>query len=49
MIKVIKEITVRTRRKFDETFKREALHNWLASGQSAEVISQEDWTFLMHQ
>ena len=41
MIKPIKETSVKTRRKFDETFKREALNNWLASGKSAEVIAQE--------
>ena len=28
-------------RKFDETFKREAVQNWLSSGKSAEVIAQE--------
>src|ERR1039457_415899 len=32
---------VKTRRKFDETFKREAVQNWLNSGKSAEVIAQE--------
>jgi len=32
---------VKTRRKFDETFKREAVQNWLASGKSAEAIAQE--------
>src|SRR5438105_15585362 len=37
----IKEIPVKTRRKFDETFKREAVQNWLASGKSAGVIAQE--------
>ena len=31
----------KTRRKFDETFKREAVNNWLASHKSAEVIAQE--------
>ena len=41
MIKPIKETSIKTRRKFDETFKREALNNWLASGKSAEVIAQE--------
>ena len=40
-MKPIKENSVKTRRKFDETFKREALQNWLASGKSAEVIAQE--------
>jgi transposase-like protein len=32
---------VKVRRKFDETFKRETLNDWLASGKSAEVIAQE--------
>ena len=32
---------VKPRRKFDETFKREAVQNWLNSGKSAEVIAQE--------
>jgi transposase-like protein len=32
---------VKVRRKFDETFKREAVLNWLQSGKSAEVIAQE--------
>ena len=31
----------RTYRKFDETFKREAVHNWLSSGKSADVIAGE--------
>jgi transposase-like protein len=35
------QTSVTTRRKFDETFKREAVNNWLASGKSAEVIAQE--------
>ena len=29
------------RRKFDETFKREAVQNWLQSGKSAEALAQE--------
>ena len=37
----IKETPVKTRRKFDESFKRAAVQNWLASGKSAEVIAQE--------
>ena len=41
MIQPIKETSVKTRRKFDQTFKREALNNWLASGKSAAVIAQE--------
>ena len=40
-MKPIKETSVKTRRKFDATFKREAVQNWLASGKSAEVIAQE--------
>ena len=40
-MKPIKENSVTTRRKFDETFKREAVQNWLSSGKSAEVIAQE--------
>ena len=35
------QTSVKTRRKFDETFKREAVQNWLTSGKSAEVIAQE--------
>jgi transposase len=37
----MKQTPVQARRKFDETFKREALQNWLHSGKSAEVIAQE--------
>ena len=40
-MKSIKIKTVKTRRKFDETFKREALNNWLTSNKSAEVVAQE--------
>ena len=32
---------VKTRRKFDETFKREAIQNWLKSGKSAEIVAGE--------
>ena len=35
------KVPIQTRRKFDQTFKREAVQNWLASGKSAEVIAQE--------
>jgi transposase-like protein len=35
------QTAVKVRRKFDETFKREAVLNWLQSGKSAEVIAQE--------
>ena len=31
----------RSYRQFDETFKRQALQNWLASGKSADVIAGE--------
>ena len=40
-MKPIKENPVKTRRKFDETFKREAVQNWLSSGKSAGVVAQE--------
>ena len=33
--------TIKDRRKFDRTFKREAVQNCLSSGKSAEVIAQE--------
>ena len=41
MIKSIKESSVKSRRKFDATFKREAVQNWLDSGKSAEVVGDE--------
>lgn len=37
----MKQTSVRERRKFDETFKREAVQNWLASGKSATVVGEE--------
>jgi transposase-like protein len=40
-MKPVKEPPVKVRRKFDETFKREAVNNWLASGKSAEVAGEE--------
>ena len=40
MIKSIKESSIKSRRKFDETFKREAVLNWLNSGKSAEVVGE---------
>lgn len=40
-MKTIKENTNKPRAQFDETFKREAVQNWLASGKSAGVIAQE--------
>lgn len=41
MIKPINDTSVRTHRKFDETFKREAVANWLSSGKSAREIAEE--------
>ena len=40
-MKPIKVNPTKTRRKFDETFKREALGNWLASGKAAAVVAAE--------
>jgi len=37
----MKQTSVRERRKFDETFKREAVQNWLQSGKSAAVAGEE--------
>jgi transposase len=41
MIKPIKNTSDRVRQKFDDTFKREAVQNWLSSGKSAGVIGKE--------
>jgi transposase-like protein len=41
MIKSIKPSSVKSRRKFDEAFKREAVQNWLNSGKSAGVVGEE--------
>lgn len=41
MIKASKTTSVQIRRKFDATFKREAVQNWLNSGKSAEVVGEE--------
>ena len=41
MIKPTKSAAVRKHRKFDVTFKRQAVENWLSSGKSAGVIAQE--------
>jgi len=40
-MKPVNQPPVKSRRKFDETFKREAVNNWLSSGKSAAVIGQE--------
>ena len=37
----LKQAPVKSHRKFDHTFKREAINNWLSSGKSAAVIAQE--------
>lgn len=37
----MKQASVRERRKFDETFKREAVQNWLQSGKSAAIVGEE--------
>jgi transposase-like protein len=37
----MKQTTVKPRRKFDRTFKQEAVNRWLTSEKSAEVIAQE--------
>lgn len=38
---IIKASPVKTRRKFDATFKLEAVRNWLGSGKSAAVVAKE--------
>jgi transposase len=37
----MKETSVQERRKFDQTFKREAVLNWLHSGKSAAMVAEE--------
>ena len=41
MIKANNQNTVKTRQQFDQTFKREAVNNWLTSGKSASVVAVE--------
>jgi transposase-like protein len=41
MMKHMQQTSVQVRRKFDDTFKREAVQHWVQSGKSAEVIAQE--------
>ena len=41
MMKPIKTTSQNTHRKYDQTFKREAVANWLSSGKSAQVIEEE--------
>jgi transposase-like protein len=40
-MKPLNQTPVKIRRTFDETFKREAVNNWLASGKSAGVVGRE--------
>jgi len=40
-MKPLKESPVRTRRQYDETFKRDAVQNWINSGKSATVVADE--------
>ena len=40
-MKPVNQTPVKGRRQFDQTFKLEAVNNWLASGKSAELIAQE--------
>src|SRR5688572_4949660 len=35
------QTSAKPRRKFNDTFRREALNHWLTSGKSAETIAQE--------
>jgi transposase-like protein len=37
----MKTTSARIRRSFDETFKREAVQNWLSSGKSAATVADE--------
>jgi transposase-like protein len=37
----VKQTSVREHRKFNETFKREAVLNWLHRGKSAAVVCEE--------
>ena len=38
---IIKDIPAKTRRQFDQTFKMEAVRNWLTSGKSAHIVAKE--------
>ena len=40
-MKPLNQTPVKSRRTFDDTFKREAVNNWLTSGKSAGVVAQE--------
>jgi len=40
MIKTNSQNIVKTRQKFDQTFEREVVNNWLTSGKSASVVAR---------
>ena len=40
-MKPIKKESLNTRSKYDSTFKREAVNNWIASGKTAHVVGEE--------
>ena len=40
-MKAIKIDPMKPRTKYDESFKKQAVENWLASGKSAEVVGKE--------
>jgi len=39
--RAMKQTSVLERRKFDQTFRREAVLNWLHSGKSASMVGEE--------
>ncbi len=41
MESINKQSSAKTRRKFEKTFKLEAVRNWLSSGKSAAVVAEE--------
>jgi transposase-like protein len=41
MMKHMQQTSVKVRREFDETFKRESVQHWVQSGKSAQVIAHE--------
>ena len=40
-MKPLKETSLKARRKYDLTFKLEAVRNWISSGKTAEVVAEE--------
>ena len=43
----MKQTNIRERRKFDETFKREAVQNWLGSGKPCYAVGSGSATVLV--